>query len=1080
MTKRCCLAVVVGIWLACSLSGQVSTGSMAGVLRDSSGAVIPGTSVALTNLENGQTRFEETGADGAFNFAALPVGSYALKIEKPGFSAYSQPRISLTVGQAISLPIVLTVGDVSQAVTVTEDVALLNTSDSTLARLVDERQVEGLPLNGRQPANLVFLAPGAVNPVQNIPQSNTGNPVLQNSLVHPREIAPALNGVRGDGVYFSLDGVNNIDPYQVTGGPFPNPDATREFSVVSGTYGARYVSAPGGAVNIVTKSGTNEFHGNIFEFVRNGAVNARNFFAGAHDDLKRNQFGFTVGGPILKNRLFSFGSYEGLRLRDEVKGLTQFVPSDAQRAGDLSSIPTPIRDPVTGAPYPGNQIPLSQFDPVTKALLAFIPRSSAPGGRIQFSRPIAQREDQAVVKTDYLHRQHALFARYFLDDFTWDPVGILNGNLLASFRGQSHRWQNGALGHTYTGGRNLVSEFRAAYVRDGSTTVAGQNTVSLPGLGANFPKGQFPTIQSLAVVGLFAINPGNFNGFPRDTFVISENVQLLRGRHEFAFGAEIQRIRATLLTDNLQNPNSSFNGPLSGHALSDFLLGRPTSFAQSDGIFVRARGTLWGFYGEDKIRVSPRMTLTAGIRWDPYWPFHSLFGRMQCFRPPQRSSVFTNAPAGLLYPGDTGCNETGTSPSRGNIQPRIGLAYRLDQKGVTVVRGGYGLYTMQFPMFSFLGFGFAQPYSRLFAVPAPGLISDPWANFPGGNPFANGFGLDDLPRPKDAAFIRPVRVGSFAPDFNLGYVQQWSLTLERALSQDTVVQLSYVGTKGTHLSLVADMNQAVFIPGQSTLGNVQQRRPLPDIAQAMMVRSEGNSIYNGLQASVRHRLRGGLTLSSNFTVGRTIDSVSANANLILAGAPNQIPIPSDPRAKRGLSDFDLSHSWRTSFVWQIPVRRKDLLGRIASGVQLGGIWTLDAGLPFSITSPSGNSLSGNGLDFADQVPGVSPFLGTDRSTGQLIEKYFETAAFTHNAVGTFGTTGRNILRAPGVSNLDFSVTKGFSITERIRIVLRAEFFNLTNTPQFLPPINTVGVATFGQILGARDPRILQFGSKLHW
>jgi hypothetical protein len=1071
--------MVVGVWFSCSLYGQVSTGSIAGVLRDSSGAVIAGTHVALTNTENGQTRMEETGADGAFSFTTLPVGSYFLKIEKPGFAVYTQEGISLTVGQSIFLPIALTVGDVSQAVTVSADAAMVNTSDSTVARLVDERQVEGLPLNGRQPANLVFLAPGAANPILNIPSSNTGYPVLQNSLVHPLEIAPAINGMRGDGVYFSLDGVNNIDTYQVTGGPFPNPDATREFSVVTSTFGARYVSAPGGAVNIVTKSGTNEFHGNLFEFLRNGDLNARNFFAADHDNLKRNQFGGTVGGPVLKNRVFYFGSYEGTRLHDVMNGITQFVPTDAQRAGDLSGVSTPIHDPVTGMPYPNNQIPLSQFDPVTKALLPYIPQSSAPGGKIQFSQPIVQRDDQAVVKVDYVRGKNAFFGRYFLDNFAWDPVGILNGSLLVSNRGQAHRWQNGAFGYTYTGA-NLVSEFRAAYVRDGSTTFAGENTISLPSLGANFPKGQFPTIQSLGVAGLFSITPGNFNGFPRDTFILSENVGLMRGRHEIAFGAEIQRIRATLLTDNQQNPTVSFSGALSGNALGDFLLGRPASFGQSDGIFVRARGMLWGFYGEDKMRLSPRLTLTAGLRWDPYWPFHSLHGRMQCFRPGEQSTVFTNAPTGLLYPGDPGCNDTGTSSSLANIQPRVGLAYRFDDKGSTVLRGGYGLYTMQFPMFSFLGFGFAQPYSRLFALAAPGLISNPWASFPGGDPFTNGFGLDDLSRPGNVSFIQPVRVGSFAPDFHLGYVQQWSVTLERSVGENTVIQASYVGTKGTHLDLGADMNQPVFIPGQSTLANSQQRRPLPNISNAIELRSEGNSIYNSFQASVRHRVKAGLTVSSNFTAAKSIDDVSANGNLILSGPPNQIPIPSNPRARRGLSDFDISHSWRTSFVWQVPVHGKAFLNRIASNVELSGIWTLDAGLPFSVTAPAGNSLTATGLDNADQVAGVSPFLDPNRPRGQLIHQYFNTAAFATNAVGTFGTTGRNIIRAPGLSGLDFAATKGFPLAERLRIEFRAEFFNLANTPQFLPPVSSVGVATFGQILAARDPRILQFASKLYW
>ncbi|MCI0628865.1 MAG: carboxypeptidase regulatory-like domain-containing protein [Acidobacteria bacterium] len=1061
---------------------QVSTASITGVVRDPSGAVVPGAQVTVTQTETQLSRATTTDSDGSFTFTTLPVGSYKLEASMTGFALHRQTGIVLTVGQIVSLPVALQLGQIEQTTTVSAEVLMVNTSDSTLSRLVDESQVEGLPLNGRQPAELVFLAPGSSNPVQNIPTQNTGHPVLQNSLVHPREIAPSLNGVRGNGVNFSLDGANNIDTYQVTGGPFPNPDATQEFSVVTSTYGARYVSAPGGAVNIVTKSGTNELHGNLWEFHRNGVMNARNFFADRHDDLKRNQFGFTAGGPIVKNHLFVFGSYEGMRLRDEVRGLTAFVPTDAQRVGDFSAVPTPLRDPVTGTPYPNNQIPLAQFNPVTRGLLPFLPRSSAPDGRIQFTRRIAQNDDQFVIRTDYSRDKHLFFGRYFLDDFSWDPLGIEDGNLLKSFRGQLHRWQNAALGHTYSAS-SFVSEFRLSYTRNSSTTVAGQSDLTLPGLGAKgFPVGQFPTIQFLQVQGFFQIDPGNFNGFPRDTWSLAEHIGLQRSRHQMSFGTEIQYLRAKLLTDNVQNPGSVFAGALSGHAVSDFLLGRPLVFLQSDGIFVRARGSLWGFYGEDKIRVNSKLTLTTGLRWDPYWPFRARFGRIQCFRPGQKSTVFANAPEGLVFEGDPNCNSSGTKSNLGNIQPRLGIAYSLDDRGRTVIRSGYGLYTMQFPMFSFLGFGFGQPYSRLFQLIAPGLLSDPWANFPGGSPFANGFQLDDEARPRDVRFILPVRAGSITPNLHLGYVQQWNFTLEHALNASTVVQASYVGTKGTRLSVGADENQAVFIPGQSSLGNVQQRRPFKDIAQAIVLRDDGNSNYNAFQLSVRYRTKGNLTLDSAFTAGKSIDYVSANANLILSGGPNQVPVPSNPRLRRGLSDFDLSHSWRTSFVWQIPFAKQAsaLAKAFLSRWQVSGIWILDAGQPFSIGALGGNSLSGNNLDHADLAPGVSAFLSTNRPRGEVINQYFNTSAFVSNAIGTFGTTGRNILRSPGLTNLDFGVTKTIPFSDRYQAVFRAEFFNLTNTPHFLPPVNAVGTPTFGRILTARDPRILQFGLKFFW
>jgi hypothetical protein len=1084
ITVSLCMFLAVAFIFPSMTWGQVSTASMNGAVHDSSGAVVPGAKMTVMQTEKQLRRETTTGSDGTFVFPALPVGPYTLEAEKEGFSLYRQTGIVLTVAEAASVSVTLQVGRVSETVIVSGEASMVNTTDSTLSRLIGEQQVEGLPLNGRQPAALVFLAAGSSDPTLNIPTSNTGNPTLQNSLVHPREIAPSINGVRGDGVYFSLDGANNVDSYQVTGGPFPNPDAVQEFRVVTSTYGAEYVSAPAGAVNIVTKSGTNEFHGDIWEFHRNGVLNARNYFADRHDDLKRNQFGAAAGGRILKDKLFLFGSYEGMRLRDVVRGLTAFVPTDAERSGDFSALPQALHDPATGTPYANNQIPVDQFNPVITGLLAFIPHSTAPGGKIQFARPVDQNDDQGVLRLDYVRGRHLLMGRYFVDEFDWAKVGIEDGNLLRSFRGQAHRWQNIALGDTYSRSSNFVNDFRISYVRDSSTTVAGESTVTLPGLGASgFPPGEFPTIQSLQVAGSFAIDPGNYNGFPREIFSLSEHVNVLRGRHEISFGADLQYLRAKLLTDNVQNPVSIYAGVFSGSPLSDFFLGRPFAFVQGDGIYVRARGKLYGFYGQDKIRMSTKLTATVGMRWDPYVPFTARSGRMACFRPGQQSKVFANAPNSLLFDGDPGCNSSGTNSNLSTFQPRIGLAYRLDDQGKTVIRSGYGLYTMQFPLFSFLGFGFSQPFSRIFfRFGSPDPISAPWASFPGGSPFANGFQLDDKPRPTDVSFISPVRVASFAPNLKLGYVQQWSLTLERSLAANTSVQASYVGTKGTHLSLGADENQAIYIPGMSNGGNIDQRRPFPGISQAVILRSAGNSVFHAFELELRHRIGGGLTVDSSFTAGKSIDYVSSNANPILTGSPNQIPDPANPAAYRGLSDFDISHSWRTSFVWQIPTPGKDrlLAKTLLSDWQVSGIFSLDAGQPFNVASLPDNSLTGNNLDYADRVPGVSPTLSTGRSHAALINEYFNTAAFTQNAIGTFGNSGRNPLRAPGFTNLDFGVSKAISFSERYRAVFRAEFFNLTNTPHFLPPNAQVGTSTFGQILGARDPRILQFGLKLFW
>jgi hypothetical protein len=1062
---------------------------MIGEVRDSSGAVVPDAKVTATQTEKQLVRVATTAGDGAFVFPSLLVGPYTLKVEKAGFRLYEQSGIVLTVSQVASIPVTLQVGTISQAVNVSGQATMINTSTSTLSRLVNQAQVESLPLNGRQPSALVYLTAGSSNPVENVPATNLGNPTLQNTLVHPSEIAPSINGLRGGGVYFSLDGANNIDTYQVTGGPFPNPDAVQEFRVVTNTYGAEYVSAPSGAVDIVTKSGTNGFHGDLWEFVRNGDLNARNFFAPSHDLLKRNQFGGAAGGPIIKNRLFIFASYEATRIRNVTESNITFLPTAAERAGDFSAISKQLTNPATGQPYLGNQISTTQFNPVSVALLQYLPVPSLPGGELIYPEPENTGENQGVVRVDYARGNHLIMGHYFADDYTGAPAGILNGDIVATHLGTADRWQNVALGDTYTKSANFINEFRLGFVRDYSTTFAGEHSVSLLTLGATgFAPTEFPTIQVLSVTGGFTIDSDNYDGFPRDTWTLSDHVNMLRGRHEISFGFDGQYLGVKEYTDTGQNPTSSFTGNYSGSGMSDFFLGRPFTFSQDSGFLVRARGHLFGFYGQDKIRLSPRLTLTAGLRWDPYFPFHALYGRMTCFRPGQQSQVYVNSPTGILYPGDAGCNSSGTSRNLDNVEPRLGLAYMLDPQGKTVVRAGYGIYTMQFPMFSFLAFGFAEPYSNRFALAGNvGPISNPWANFPGGSPFLSGYELNDLPRPTDVKFVTPVSVVSLPPKFPMPYVQQWSFSLERSLDRNTSVEASYIGTKGTDLSYGADLNQAIYGPGETT-ANEQAYRPYANISNARMLNDAGNSIFNGFELKVRHRLKGGINLDSDLTLSKSIDIVSSNANGILTGAPNQVPIPSDPNARRGLSDFDISHSWISSVVWKVPFAAEGnrATKALTSDWEFTGIFTLEAGQPFSIPVATGNSLSGNGLEVADRVPGVSPSLSTGRPRGQLVQEYFNTAAFQPDAIGTFGNSGRNILRGPGLTDLDFGVNKPIFSRERYRAVLRAEFFNFTNTPQFVvgpftnPSTTTVGTSTFGKILTARDPRILQFALKFFW
>jgi Carboxypeptidase regulatory-like domain len=1073
--KICLTAFLIVLFLAPAVA-QVSTASISGTITDTTGAAVSGATIIATQVDTQLTRTVISEASGAYSFPLLPLGSYTIKVSAAGFAPFQQTGIVLTVGEEAGVPVALSVGNINQTVTVNSDATMLNTTSSQTATLISQHQVEGLPLDGRNPASLVFLAGGVSNPILNIPISNTGNPILQNSLVYPTEIAATVHGVRGGGVYFSLDGANNVDPYQVSGGPFPNPDATEEFSVVSGNYGSRYVSAPGGAVNIVTKSGTNQIHGNVFEFIRNGAVNARNFFAAQPDALKRNQFGATAGAPILRDRWFVFGAYQGTRLSDIFGGNVAFVPTAQQRTGNLSSISTPITNPATGRPFPNNQV--GPLNSVTQGLLAYIPLPTASNGSISYSQPEQQQEDQYVVKSDFVWKNQRIFGRYLYDTFNWPGTGIPGGDILASFRGQQHQWYNATIGHTWTRG-TFISDARFSFVRDHSVTEAGESTVTLTTLGANITPGQFPTIQSLSTSGLFAVNPGNYNTFPRTTYDGAEDITLIRGRHELSFGAEVQHVGVTLKTDNQQNPIPNFTGAITGNALADYLLGFPASYGQSDGIFVQAVGVLPGFYAEDKIRMNNSLTVTAGLRWDPYWPFHALGGRVQCYIPGQQSKVFVNAPQGLVYPGDPNCRSSATNSNNlANIEPRIGFAWKADKSGKLVVRGGYGIYTTQFPLASFLAFGLTQPFERTFSLVAPGSVSNPYATFPGGNPFANGFQLNGNARASNSPFTNPGSAYSLTQNFKLAYVQQWSLVVENGLTPNDFVSVGYFGTTGKRLSLVQDANQPVYIPGASTQTNSQSRRPNQLVSAVNQEVDSGSSNYNAVEVTYRHRARGGFTLGSNFNWSRCLDDGSSPANVLLTGGA-KIPIPGNPAFRYGRCDFDQTITWRTNGVWSLPwfAHSSGLKRSVLGGWQVSGILTTDSGFPFSVTSPFNQSFTGNGLDYADRVSGQSYTLPSGRSEQAKVAQFFNTAAFQENAVGTFGNTGRNIISAPDYVDVDTALVKGTQLTERFKLDLRFEFFNVLNHTQFLPPVSGLG-STLGRLTGARDPRILQGSVKV--
>jgi Carboxypeptidase regulatory-like domain len=1075
---------------------QVSTASLNGTVMDNTGAVIPGAKVLVLQTETNFKSETTSGQDGSFSISSIPVGPYVLSVTRDGFAHYKQEGIVLTVGQVASFQISLTIGAATQDIVVTAETSAVESTDSTIQDVVEQKVVEDLPLNGRNPAALVYTAPGVTDALINPTGTNANSSVAPNASLLG-ESAPTANGVRPGGTYFSLDGATNVDPLAVVGGPFPNPDATQEFSVVTGSYGARYVSAPGGAVNIVTKSGTNQIHGSAFEFVRNGAFNAENAFATAPDTLKRNQFGFAAGGPILRDRLFAFGSYQQtlIRAQNLINGVVGLVtPTENQQKGQFKSAIT--GDIVT--------VPIST---VAGNLLRYIPppNYTPPGGELtnyNTTTPNKTDNPQWVAKVDYDFGKHRLFARYFANhqNTPADPMEASSQtesgfDVLTASPGNEGRWDTFALGDTWSL-KSWVVDARASYVKANvaQTTASNLDSLSIAGLGATgVSVSTQPTLPTFYAFGSLFVSGGTPSKETTTSWDYSVDVLHSFGKHELGFGTDFRFVALNQASLEGQNPSYVFAGlhtlflgpgPLDNNGFADFLEGYPFEDLQGDGTFSSVNGHLFGLYMQDKYRATNRLTVTGGLRWDPYFPYTPKNNQIDCFNPGQQSQVYTNAPKGLIYPGDPGCSKGGTSAKYGLIQPRLGLAYRLDSAGNSAIRAGYGLYSTQFQLESLNGFS-APPFVRSFLIENIPFgfqnIDAPWTSIGQPDPFAAGFHDANYKPPSDVSFAAAESIGfadsAIDKNFQPAYTQQWSLSLQHAFTRSDSMEIAYIGTEGVHIAQSYDANLPVYNGNAKSPGAT---RPYGSegLTQILTLVSNSTSNYHGLNATYRHHGAGGLDLMSAFNWSKCLDDGSQPAvtsglfgatgesnNLVANGAYL-------PHARYGRCDFDQNLTSRTTLVWSLPALKSEsnLVRTVAGSWTMSGLVVADAGQPFSVTDAAGLSETGLNLDLANRVPGVPVYLN-----GKL-----NIAAFTNNAPGTYGDSGRNSFRSPTYVHVDPAIMKSFPIfPDKVRLLFRAEAFNVFNHPNKYPPASEFNTpSTFGLTTAARDPRILQLSMKL--
>ena len=1046
---------------------------VSGVVTDAAGASVPGATVKATQTDTGFSRIAEAGTDGSYILSNLPIGPYKLEVTAKGFKAYVQQGITLQVNTNPVVNVVLQVGELAQQIEISANATMVETQANGISQVIDQQRVVDLPLNGRQPTQLILLSGGAIT----APGSD-----MASTKNYPTSTTISVGGGQANGTYYLLDGADHNDAFGAINLPLPFPDVLQEFSVQTNAIPAAYGERAGAAVNIVTKSGTNELHGSAFEFLRNGVTNATNFFAAARDTLKRNQFGGTLGGPIIKHRLFVFGGYQGTRIRTAPPTSTVFDPTPAALQGDFSVLESAacgkartLTDPLGGT-FQNNMIPVSRFNPQALAFLKYVPVSNDPCGKLLFPIPNNSDEDQGLTRVDWIHTaSHSVFGRYYLTD--WRNPGVYDGrNLLLTTRaGVLDRVQSATLGDTYSVGQGAINTLHLTWIRERITRGAAGGLPTSADIGLN-------VAPSPANFPLFSIS-NHFSTFcgtcsrahvNSGSWQVADDFNLVRGNHQFSFGADLIRRNLDFQVSTQQNPEFDFNGVNTGDPLADLFLGRPSQFIQGNITRLDELQHYVGIYGMDKIRISPRLSVNVGLRWEPYFPVHDVKGRathfdMASFLAGRTSSVFQNAPAGVLFPGDQRMTDSGTHRHLADFAPRIGLVWDPNGSGRTTIRAAYGIMYDIPPLQIYDRFGFGPPWASTITISNPSRgLSDPFATYPGGNPFPQ-----PSPPPKNAKFVTAGQYVDLPLYVHPPYMQEWNLSVQRQVGDAWLFTANYMGNKSIHRWVDAYHNYAVYMPG-ATVGNTQQRRVLSllDPAQGAYFSFIGatddgaTAGYHALLLTANHRLSRNFSALLNYTWSHCISDFDAASEM--AGPFYQNP--NNRAGDRGNCVVDVRQIFNASIVGLSPHFNDPWTRRLLGNWEVSGISSKRTGFWINAGAGLDNSLSGVGADRPDLI-------GDPNSSGGSLSHWINTAAFRANAPGSFGNSGRNNVQGPGAFTFDAALMRRFNLTERHSVQVRVEAFNILNHPVFNNPTTTFTSSNFGKILGANDPRILQFALK---
>jgi hypothetical protein len=1067
------LVVIIAIvWLAtaASAAAQAVAGSqLSGIVRDSSGATLPGVEVTATKTDTGTTRTVFTSTDGVYTLPNLPVGPYQLKVALQGFSTYLQDGIVLQVNTNPQINVTLMIGAISEQLTVTASAQMVETKTTGVGQVIDNQRVEELPLNGRQATELIFLSGLATSAPAGDLNTNKNFPTVTISVA----------GGQANGITYIMDGGTHNDPFNNLNLPTPFPDALQEFKVETSALPARYGHHASSAVNLITKSGTNTLHGNGFEFLRNYRFNARNFFAPTRDSLRRNQFGGDVGGPVVKNKMFFFGGYQGKVERTNPATNISFVPTAAMRAGDFTEFASPAcnggRQVTLGGGFVGNRIDPSRLNPVSVAMLKYLPVPSDPCGRITYGIPDNNTEHQGLGKIDYnLTANQTMFARYMYAVYE-NPATYDGQNALTLSRtGQKNQVHSLVYGHNYVLSANRLNAFHFTY----NTTI---NDRPLPEYFTATDLGSRVVSPLKGYVGIAvngngftfgsgATNPGYFNS---RGFQIADDFDWIRGGHQLSFGANWIRTRIETLNNRPTNGAFTFNGQTTGLGLADFMIGSVSNFLQGNPVYDYDHNDYFGAYVQDNWRITSNLSLNAGIRWEPFLPIKNTYGWVShfergAFDAGTHSTVYPFAPAGLSFPGDPGYpGEATTFGKMAIFAPRLGLIWTPEGDSSLSVRGSWGVFYDSAHLFFNTRFANNPPWGAQITLTSPaGGFSDPYLGYPGGNPFpALSTDWAKVPFPAFGVYVNtPLHMDPTA-------LQQWNLSVQKQVDQ-WLFSGSYLGNHSSHLWRATELNPAVFGPGATT-GNTNARRVL-SLANAVegqkygtigQVDDTGRANYHGMLFSVQRRVGSSLSVLSNWTVSRCM---SDPATTEITGPT--IVDPNNPDLDYTYCASDRRHVVNVSVVARTPEFSHTTVRALFSDWQFSPLVRWQSGNRSSVTTGVDNALTGIGGQRAVQILDDPYGDGTANN-------FLNRAAFTSPANGTYSPLKPFTVVNPSRLQNDIAITRTFRLPQGRNVQFRWEVFNVLNHTNFNAPITALNNANFGKILSAGDPRIMQAAVK---